>query len=121
MLPLQLALTAVCLLSRRVARRPDRPRPQAPGRVLLNVLAVAELALVVHLVLGIVRVTGDVPRRRLGVGVHRLPGRRRPVIPAGVVWSSGERSRGGTAVLLVAVLLVPFMFVRLADIWAAGG
>jgi hypothetical protein len=42
-------------------------------------------------------------------------------IPAGVVWSSGERSRGGTAVLLVAVLLVPFMFVRLADIWAAGG
>jgi hypothetical protein len=43
------------------------------------------------------------------------------LIPAGVVWSSGERSRGGTAVLLVAVLLVPFMFVRLADIWASGG
>ena len=35
--------------------------------------------------------------------------------------ASGERSRGGTAVLLVAVLLVPFMFVRLADIWSAGG
>ena len=43
------------------------------------------------------------------------------IIPAGVIWSSGEPSRGGTAVLLVALLVVPFMFVRLADIWAAGG
>ena len=120
MLPLQLALTAMCLLCALwliVLIGRDRP----PGRVLLNILAVAELALVVHLVLGIVRVTGDVPR---GVAVWEYVGYLvgvSLVIPAGVVWSSGERSRGGTAVLLVAVLLVPFMFVRLADIWASGG
>ena len=42
-------------------------------------------------------------------------------VPAGLVWSAGDRSRGGTAVLLVAVLLVPFMFLRLAQIWASGG
>jgi hypothetical protein len=120
MIPLQLALTAVCLLSALwlvVLLARDRP----PGRVLLNALAVAELALVVHLVVGIVRVTGDVPN---GVSVWEYIGYLVGVlllIPAGVVWSSGERSRGGTAVLLVAVLLVPFMFVRLADIWASGG
>ena len=67
------------------------------------------------------RVTGDVPA---GVSVWEYVGYLVGVlllIPAGVVWSSGERSRGGTAVLLVAVLVVPFMFVRLADIWAGGG
>ncbi len=120
MLPLQLALTAVCLLAA-LWLVVLIVRDQAPGRVLLNVLAVAEIALVVHLVLGIVRVTGDVPA---GVSVWEYVGYLVGVlllIPAGVVWSSGERSRGGTAVLLVAVLLVPFMFVRLADIWAAGG
>ena len=43
------------------------------------------------------------------------------IVPAGVIWSSGERSRGGTGVLLVATLVVPFMFVRLADLWPGVG
>ena len=94
-------------------------RDRTPDHVLLNVLAVIEVALIVHLVLGIVRVTGDardgVSRREyIGYLIGVLL-----VIPVGVIWSSGERSRGGTAVLLVAVLIVPFMFVRLSDIWAA--
>lgn len=120
MIPLQLALTAVCLLSA-VWLVVLIVRDHPPGRVLLSVLAVAELALVVHLALGIVRVTGDVPA---DVAVWEYTGYLAGVllvIPAGVVWSSGERSRGGTAVLLVAMLLVPFMFVRLADIWAGSG
>ena len=120
MTPLQIALTAVCLLSAVwlvVLLVQDRTAP----RVLLNLLAVAELALLVHLVLGIVRVTGDAPA---GISEWEYIGYLIGVvlfIPAGVVWSSGEKSRGGTAVLLVAVLLVPFMFVRLADIWSVGG
>ncbi len=120
MIPLQLALSAFCVLVAGwlvVLLVQDR----TPGRVLLNVLAVVETALIVHLVLGIVRVTGDAPD---GVPtweyIAYLVGATL-LVPAGVVWSSGERSRGGTGVLLVAVLLVPFMFLRLADIWAAGG
>ena len=60
MLPLQLALTALCLLCA-VWLVVLLVRDRTPGRVLLNLLAVVEVALVVHLVLGIVRVTGDVP------------------------------------------------------------
>ncbi len=74
----------------------------------------------VNLVLGIVRVT-DAPS---GVSVWEYVGYLVGLllfVPAGVIWSSGEKSRGGTGVLLVAVLVVPFMFMRLADIWAAGG
>ena len=119
MIPLEIALSAVCLLSA-VWLVVLIVRDRTPGHVLLNVLAVAEVGLIVHLVLGIVRVTGGAPA---GVSVWEYVGYLVGVlllVPAGVVWSSGEKSRGGTAVLLVAVLLVPFMFVRLADIWAAG-
>src|SRR5690349_629995 len=119
MIPLQIAIAAACLLSA-VWLVVLIVRDRTPDHVLLNVLAVIEVALLVHLVLGIVRVTGDAGDgvsqwEYIGylVGVLLL-------IPAGVIWSSGEKSRGGTAVLLVAVLLVPFMFVRLSDIWAAG-
>ena len=120
MLPLQLALSALCLLCA-LWLVVLIVRDQTPGRVLLKLLAIVEVALIVHLVLGIVRVTGDAPD---DVAVWEYIGYLVGVVvlvPAGVVWSSGERSRGGTAVLLVAVLLVPFMFLRLADIWAAGG
>ena len=38
-------------------------------------------------------------------------------LPIGFVWSAGERTRSGTAVLLIAVLLVPFLSLRLHDLW----
>jgi hypothetical protein len=78
-----------------------------------------EILLVVHLVVGIVKVT-DAPA---GVSVWEYVGYlvgTLLIVPAGVIWSSGERTRGGTAVLLVATLVVPFMFLRLSDIWAGG-
>lgn len=111
-----MALAALCLLTAAwlaVLMLRDR----TPGRLLLNVLAVLELGLLVHLVLGIVHVTTDAPAdvstwEYIGylIGAALF-------VPVGVIWSSGERSRGGTGVLLLAVLLVPFMFVRLADLW----
>lgn len=117
---LQIGITAACLLGALwllvlIAR--DR----RPERWFLTVMAVLELLMLVHLVLGVVRLTGDgadgvATWEYVGYLVGALL-----VIPAGVIWSSGEPSRGGTAVLLVALLVVPFMFVRLADIWAAGG
>jgi len=86
----------------------------------LNTLAVLEFGLVAHLVVGIVRVTDAPAGVSVLTYVAYLVGAL-VFVPVGIVWSAGERSRGGTAVLLVAVLLVPFMFVRLADIWAGRG
>ncbi len=117
---LQYAITALCLGSALwlVALI---VRDHTPGPRFLNVLLGLEVLLLVHLVVGIVRVVSeakvDVAEwEYIGYLVGSLL-----FVPAGVIWSSGERSRGGTGVLLVAVLLVPFMFLRLADIWAVGG
>src|SRR4051812_10827226 len=118
-MPLQIALTALCLLVVLwlvVLLVLDR----TPDRSLLTLLAVVEVGLLVHLVLGIVHVASDAPEGiSTGEYIGYLIGAAL-FVPVGVVWSSGERSRGGTGVLLLAVLLVPFMFVRLADIWAGG-
>ncbi len=120
MIPFQLVLTTLCLLAA-LWLVVLLVRDRSPDKTLLNVMAVLSVAMIVHAVVGIVRVTNDAPA---GVPVWEYVGYLLGavlIIPAGVVWSSGERSRGGTAVLLVAVLVVPFMFVRLADVWAAGG
>ena len=95
-------------------------RDRTPARWLLNLLAALEVLLVVHLVIGVVRALGPGAPDALPVWeyVGYLVGAVL-LLPAGVIWSSGERTRGGTAVLLVAVLVVPFMFVRLSDIWTS--
>lgn len=116
---LQVSITALCLFSALwlvVLLIRDR----TPDRRFLNVMLGIEVLLLVHLVVGIVKVA-DAPS---GVSVWEYIGYLLGVlliIPAAVIWSSGEKSRGGTAVLLVALLVVPFMFLRLAGIWAAGG
>ncbi|MCW2791868.1 MAG: hypothetical protein JWO76_966 [Nocardioides sp.] len=119
MIPLQMALSALCLLAA-LWLAVLMVRDRTPDHLLLNLLAVIEVGLIVHLVLGIVHVTSDAPAdvstwEYIGylIGAALF-------VPVGVVWSSGEKSRGGTGVLLLAVLLVPFMFVRLADLWAGG-
>ena len=39
------------------------------------------------------------------------------LLPIGTWWSLGDRSRGGTAVLLVAVVTLAAMVLRLSQIW----
>jgi hypothetical protein len=39
------------------------------------------------------------------------------LLPIGFVWSLAERSRGATAVLLVAGLTQAFVFVRVEQVW----
>ena len=41
-------------------------------------------------------------------------------VPAGVWWALGERSRAGTAALIVVGLVVPVLELRLGQIWAGG-
>jgi hypothetical protein len=92
-------------------------RDRTPGRRFLNALLGLELLVVVHLVLGVARLARDGHDVSAGEYLAYLVGAAL-VVPVGVVWSSGEQTRGGTAVLLVAMLVLPFMFLRLADIWA---
>jgi hypothetical protein len=94
-------------------------RDLTPGRRFLDLMLGLELLLVLHLVLGIVHVARDGSGVATWEYIAYLVGVLL-VVPVGVVWSSGEQSRGGTAVLLVAMVVVPFMFLRLADIWAGG-
>jgi hypothetical protein len=91
-----------------------RNRPSSNAVDLLFLLI--ELGLLVQLVVGIVRAT-DAPA---GVSVPTYVGYligSLLVPPAAWIWSQAERSRGGLAVLLVALLLVPFLFLRLHQIW----
>ena len=119
MVPLQTALSVLCLLIA-IWLVVLIIRDRTPDNLTLNALGAVEVGLIANLVLGIVRVTGDTGGTSVAEYVGYLVGVLL-LIPGGLIWSAGERSRGGTAVLLVAVLLVPFMFVRLADIWVAGG
>ena len=118
MTTLQLVITALCLLGA-VALVVQIVRDRVPGTGLLVLVVGIEVLLVVHLVLGVVKVVGAPSGVSVWEYVAYLVGSLL-FLPAGVVWSAGERTRGGTGVLLVAVLVVPFLFVRLADIYAAG-
>jgi hypothetical protein len=40
------------------------------------------------------------------------------ILPIAFLWSASEKSRSGTAVLLVAVLVLPVLSVRLHDLWS---
>lgn len=114
--PLEWVITAFCLLAA-VWVVVLLVRDRTPDRRFLSALLGLELLVVVHLVLGIVHVARDGHDVSTWEYVAYLVGATL-VIPVGVVWSSGEQTRGGTGVLLVAMLVLPFMFLRLADIWA---
>ena len=114
---LQYVLTGLCLLGALVVLV-HVVRDEAPGGLVLVVLTVVEVGLVVQLVLGIIRVVGP----HAGVSVPTYVGYLLGsllILPVAAIWSLSERSRGGTAVLLVGLLLVPFLFLRLAQVWGS--
>lgn len=84
--------------------------------LLFGLLALIEVGLIVNLVLGIVRFSNEATDTSGVEYIGYLIGALL-ILPAAVLWSLAERNRGGTAVLLAGVLLVPFMFFRLAEIW----
>jgi hypothetical protein len=80
-------------------------------------LALTEVVLVVQLVVGCVLLAGT-DRDVDGVlFVSYLVGVML-ALPVGVFWSLAERTRAGTAVLLVAVLTVVALQLRLEVIWS---
>jgi hypothetical protein len=88
-----------------------------PGDPVFGALVVLEVGVVVQLVIGVVRLSGDHPGVNVAAYVGYLVGALL-VLPIGFVWSAGERTRSGTAVLLVAVLVLPVLSLRLHDLWS---
>ncbi|MBS41956.1 MAG: hypothetical protein CMH83_02020 [Nocardioides sp.] len=83
-------------------------------------LAAVEVAVVVQLVLGVVAlVRTDDPVEGV-LFVSYLVGNLF-ALPVGVFWSLAERTRAGTAVLLVATFTVIALQARLETIWGAAG
>jgi hypothetical protein len=92
-------------------------RDRRPGPVSYVLLGLAEAGLVAQLVLGLARVFGDHRGVSVATYVGYLVGALF-ILPMAAGWAWAERTRNGTAVLLVGVLVVPVLFVRLHDIWA---
>ncbi len=95
----------------------DRPT----GPLLLAGLALLEAGLLVQAVVGIVQLArGDGDGVNGLVFVGYLLGTLL-FVPAAAWWALGERSRAGTAALIVVGLVVPVMILRLQQIWTAPG
>ncbi|TYL55810.1 hypothetical protein FXB39_00965 [Nocardioides sp. BGMRC 2183] len=95
-------------------------RDEIPSDRTFVLLGLVEVALIVQTVIGFVALA-TTDRDVSGVlfvsyliGVLVAP-------PIGAFWSLAERSRGGVAVLLLAMLTVVALEVRLWDIWNAAG
>ncbi|MDX6360549.1 MAG: hypothetical protein QOH37_3603 [Nocardioidaceae bacterium] len=88
-----------------------------PGDPVFGALVVLEVGVLVQLVIGLARVFGDHADVNTAAYLGYLVGALL-VLPIGFVWSAGERTRSGTAVLLVAVVVLPFLSLRLHDLWS---
>ncbi|HAN72204.1 MAG TPA: hypothetical protein DCQ36_11550 [Actinobacteria bacterium] len=105
--PLVLALWPLVLL---VINRP-------PGRSLWVALGVVEVIQVVFAVWALVSMvtrTTDFARLEFALYVLGLLA----ILPAAGWWIRAEKSRAASAVLLVALLVVPFMVVRAQQVWS---
>ena len=116
MTALQIALSVACLV---VAVVPGAliARDRRPGRVTYGLLALVELGLVAQLVLGLAMVFDDHEGVSVATYVGYLVGAL-VILPLAAGWAWAERTRAGTGVLLVGVVVLPVLFVRLHDIWA---
>jgi hypothetical protein len=94
----------------------DRPT----GPLLLGGFGLLEGGLLVQAVLGIVELSGTEREVDGVVFVGYLLGTLL-FVPAGVAWALGERSRAGTAALIIVGLVVPFLVLRTGQVWNAGG
>ena len=93
-------------------------RDALPNDYLYATLGLLEVGLLAQLVVGLVQVAGDHGDVNVAAYVGYLIGSV-VLLPVAFLWSIGERTRSGTGVLLVAVLVVPVLFLRLHQLWAA--
>ncbi|MHB8185204.1 MAG: hypothetical protein ACYDDU_03795 [Dermatophilaceae bacterium] len=90
---------------------------RAPGVSLLAGGGVFEALLLIFVVGGMVQMAGsDHQFARVEfvgylVGLLAIP-------PAAAIWAWGEKTRSGTAVIMLAFLLTPVMVLRIQQVWA---
>ena len=112
----QIALSILCALVA-VVLVVHIVRNEQTGNVGFFGLVAIEAGLLVQLVWGLVQVFGDHEGVSVGTYLGYLIGGLF-ILPVAFLWSASEKSRSGTAVLLVAVLVIPVLLLRLHDIWA---
>lgn len=113
---LQIVLASLCGLGV-LAVAVQLLRNRLVNRPILVLLGLIETGLVVHLVVGLARVLRSAPA---DVAVGTYVGYLAVsvlILPLAVGWSWAERSRGGTATVLAGLVVVPYLFVRLYQIW----
>jgi hypothetical protein len=93
-------------------------RAVQPNDYVYAALGLLEIGMIAQLVIGLVQVAGDHGDVNVAAYVGYLVGSI-VLLPVAFLWSAGERTRAGTGVLLVAVLVVPVLFLRLHQLWAA--
>ena len=94
-------------------------RDRAADRLLLGAIGVLWLGTVVQLVVGVVELPGADEDVNGVVFVLYLLGLV-ATPPIAAWWARGEPSRAGSAVVVVAGLLVPFLLLRLDTLWGGG-
>jgi hypothetical protein len=92
-------------------------RDLRPGKVTYALLALVEVGLVAQLVIGLAKVFDDHRGVSVGTYVGYLVGAL-VIVPLAAGWAWAERTRSGTGVLLVGIVVLPVLFVRLHDIWS---
>jgi hypothetical protein len=117
--PLQTILIVVSLLFAAVAAL-HVALDRTTGGLLLGMAAVLELGFLAQAVIGIGQlVSGDRDVNGLVFVGYLLAAAI--FLPLATLWALGERSRGGTAVLVVAGLVLPVLVVRLQQVWTPIG
>ena len=88
---------------------------RSPDNALVGLAGLIEVGFIVQAGVGIAQVIGDddvaSPVTFIGYLIAALI-----VLPIGVLWSLAERSRGATAVLIVAALTAAFLVVRVMQL-----
>ena len=87
-----------------------------PTDALYAGIGLLELGLLAELGWGLLRLTGPHDGVNVAAYAGYLVGSVL-ILPAAFVWSVGERTRAGTGVLLVGVVVVPVLFLRLHQLW----
>ncbi len=119
MTELQIALAALCGLAALLVIV-QLLRDRLVNWPILGLLGLIELGLVVQLVIGILWALDPPEGVSVATWLGYLVGAL-VVLPLAVGWSWAERSRGGTAVVLAGLVVVPYLFVRLHQVWALTG
>ena len=94
-------------------------KEQTTSDLTFGLLALIEVALLAQLVVAVVLLSGGDQDVHTVTFVSYLVSILL-VVPIGAFWSLAERSRAGTAVLLVALLTVAGLQMRLDMIWSSG-